>query len=367
MPRPDRYLIEAAARALDVLELFNHQDDIRLSEVVEKLDLVKSTAFRLLYTLEAKGFIERSANGRSYRKRRRFRVGMLSVSRHITFASEVEHGIEVEARRAGLELVIRHHEFDSSRLIKEAEALLSHNLSLLLCYNPDEHLSHVIADRCSSAGVPVVAITFPIPGARLFGINNYRAGIAGGEGLGEQIGRRWSGAVDRVVLLDIPGSSPAQTARNTGMIEGLRRNVRISDSKIMHLHTERGASGPFTAMRRILDDFPRERRIAVLCYNDLNAIGALRATEESDRADHVAILSQGGVAEVRAALRKAHSCMWSAVAHFPERFGERLVPVLTAILQGEPAPATVFTEHVLLTRSNIDRYYPATAKTATVG
>ena len=55
MSRPDRYLIEAAARALDVLEIFNQQDEVRLSEVVEKLGLVKSTAFRLLYTLEAKG------------------------------------------------------------------------------------------------------------------------------------------------------------------------------------------------------------------------------------------------------------------------------------------------------------------------
>src|SRR4051794_2462597 len=109
MSRPDRYLIEAAARALDVLELFSQQDEVRLADVVEKLGLVKSTAFRLLYTLEAKGFIERSANSRSYRKRMRFRVGMLSVSRQITFVAEVEQGIETEAKRAGLDLIIRHH------------------------------------------------------------------------------------------------------------------------------------------------------------------------------------------------------------------------------------------------------------------
>ena len=39
------------------------------------------------------------------------------------------------------------------------------------------------------------------------------------------------------------------------MIEGLRRNVRISDSKIMHLHTERGARGRSPRCVRILDDF----------------------------------------------------------------------------------------------------------------
>lgn len=367
MSRPDRYLIEAAARALDVLEMFNHQDEVRLSEVVEKLGLVKSTAFRLLYTLEAKGFIERSATGRSYRKRMRYRIGMLSVSRHITFVAEVEHGIEAEAKRAGLDLIIRHHEFDSSRVVAETEALLSQNVSLLLCYNPDEHDSHIIADRCAAAGVPIIAITFPIPGARLFGINNYRAGLAGGEGLGEQISRRWSGALDRVVVLDIPGSSPAQKARNTGMVEGLRRNVRVPDGKILHLHIQRGGDGPLSAMRKVLDEHPSDRRIAVLCYNDLNALGALRAADEAGRTDHLAILSQGGVSEVRAALRKARSPLWSAVAHFPEKFGERLIPNVVRVLRGETAPPTIFTEHVLLTRSNVDRYYPPPTRAVAAG
>ena len=365
MSRPDRYLIEAAARALDVLELFNEREEVRLADVVGKLQLVKSTAFRLLYTLEAKGLIERTANGRGYRKRMRYRIGMLSISSSIPFVNEVDLGIEAEAKRAGLELMVRHHEFDSALLISEAESLLTKGLSLMLCYNPDEHASHVVADRCGSAGVPIIAITFPIPGARLFGVNNYRAGVAGGEGLGEQICRRWSGAVDRVIVLDISGNSPAQRARNTGMIEGLRANVRVPDAKILHVHTGHD-EGALQLMRRVLSDCAKDRRIAVLCYNDVNALGALRATEELGRGDQIAILSQGAVAEVRACLRKARSPLWSAVAHFPERFGERLIPHIVRVLRGEATPPTIYTEHVLLTRSNLDRYYP-TSRTATAG
>jgi ribose transport system substrate-binding protein len=366
MPRNERYLIDAVARALDVLELFNEQEEVRLADVVDKLKLVKSTAFRLLYTLEAKGFIERTQNGRAYRKRMRYRIGMLSISKALPFVIEVDRGIEIEARRAGMDLIIRHHEFDSLRLIAEAESLLAQGLSLMLCYNPDEHASHVVADRCASEGVPVIAITFPIPGARLFGINNYRAGMAGGEGLGEQICRRWSGAIDRVVVLDIPGYSPAQRARNTGMIEGLQRHVRVPDARILHVHTDRGDGGPLGVMRGVLAECAKDKRIAVLCYNDANALGALQACEELGRADQVAILSQGGVADVRACLRKARSPLWSAVAHFPERFGERLIPHIVRILRGEATPPTIYTEHVLLTRSNVERYYPA-ARAATAG
>lgn len=365
MAKPDRYLIEAAARVLDVLELFDQRDEVRLSDVIAQLGLVKSTAFRLLYTLEAKGLIERTPNGRTFRKRMRYRIGMLSVSKSIAFVSDVEAGIQAEASRAGLDVAIRHHEFESSRVIEQTEALLGQGISLLLCYNPDEHLSHILADRCAAQNVPVVAITFPAPGARLFGINNYRAGIAGGEGLGEQIARRWSGQLDRVVVLDIPGNSPSQRARNTGMVEGLRRNVRIADSKILHVHIERGGEGPAANMRAVLAQLPNDRRIAVLCYNDLNALGALRAFEEAGRSDHGAILSQGGVEPIRAVLRKSRSPIWSAVAHFPERFGERLIPHLVRLLRGESVPATIYTEHVLLTRANIDRYYPAVTRAAT--
>ena len=208
MPRPDRYLIEAAARAFDVLELFNHQDDIRLSEVVEKLDLVKSTAFRLLYTLEAKGFIERSANGRSYRKRRRYRVGMLSVSRHITFASEVEHGIEVEARRAGLELVIRHHEFDSSRLIKEAKPC-SRKTCLSFSATTRTNICLTSSPTVAPRRVcPSSQSHFPFRARACLASIITALVLAGGEGLGEQIGRQVVRRLDRVVVLDIPEAVP---------------------------------------------------------------------------------------------------------------------------------------------------------------
>lgn len=358
MGKPDPYYIEAAARVLDVLDLFGEHDIVRLTDVIERLGLVKSTAYRLLYTLEKKGCIERLPEGRSYRRRRRHRVGFASISDRIQFVAEVERGIAAEAQRAGLELLVRHHEFDPRRLLEGVEALLASGISLLLCYNPDEHQSHVVADRCAQAGVPIVAITFPVPGARLFGVNNYRAGLAGGEGLGERIIRRWSGQVDRVVVLDIPGSSPAQQARVTGMLEGLRKSVVVPPAKVLHLHTDRQRVNAEVALRDVLDRHPRTRRMAVLCYNDVNALGALRAVEAAGRSEDVLILSQGGTAEVRAHLRRRRSALWGAVAHFPERFGQTVVPMVFRILRGEAAPPTTYTEHVLLTCGNVDRYYP---------
>jgi ribose transport system substrate-binding protein len=257
----------------------------------------------------------------------------------------------------GLDVLIRHHENDAVRLIQNVDEILAAGVSLLLCYNPDEHASHVIADRCSQAGVPVLAITFPVPGARLFGINNYRAGLVGGEGLGDEVRRRWDSRLDFVVVLDIPGNSPAQQARITGMIEGLRGKVGVNDESIVRVHIDRRKKTAISLVRELLEARPRARRIAILSYNDMNALDALRAVEEVKRSQHVLILSQGGVTEVRQELRRPGSPIWGAVAHFPERFGSKLVGLMRRILRGENVPATVYTEHVLLTRANVDAYY----------
>jgi ribose transport system substrate-binding protein len=144
----------------------------------------------------------------------------------------------------------------------------------------------------------------------------------------------------------------------TGMVEGLRKFVHAPPGAVSHLHAGRETRTACDLMHELLAGHPRARRIAVLCYNGLNAIGALRAVEECGRAGDVLIVSQGGVAEVREAIRRRGSPLWGAVAHFPERFGERLIPIVRAILRGEPAPQTTYTEHVLLTRANMRRYYP---------
>jgi IclR family pca regulon transcriptional regulator len=63
-----RYTIEALARGLEVLGLFTaERPALPLSEIVEALGLSKSTAFRILATLEQLGFLEHDPATRRYR------------------------------------------------------------------------------------------------------------------------------------------------------------------------------------------------------------------------------------------------------------------------------------------------------------
>ncbi|HWR51819.1 MAG TPA: substrate-binding domain-containing protein [Bryobacteraceae bacterium] len=351
----DPYYIEAAARMLDVLDLFREGTrELTLADVSKRCGLVKSTAFRMLYTLEKKGYIERVANSRTYRRRERYRVGFASISTTIPFAVDINRGIQTEARRNGIELLIKNNEFDPEATVRNVEELIESGVKLIIVYNSDERISHVIADRCAGANVPVVAITFPVPGAAtVFGVNNYRAGLTGGEALGAHVARAWQGRLDRVVLLDIQGSSPAQQARLTGMLEGMRKRVNVPAGAVLHLHTEYKRRTAENLMQQFLARNPSLRRIVVLSYNDENALRAAEAIRDAGRCPHVLMLSQGGVAAVRAEMARRGTCFWGAVAHYPERFGTGLLPVVVRILRGETVPNAIWTPHALITRADL--------------
>lgn len=63
----DKYVVEAVVKALDVLEAFQDSEELQLSEISRRVSLNKSRAFRLLYTLCERGYVERASDGHRYR------------------------------------------------------------------------------------------------------------------------------------------------------------------------------------------------------------------------------------------------------------------------------------------------------------
>ena len=60
--------VQSLARALDLLEAFPRLGpEIGLSRIAAELGLSKATAYRLLSTLEERGYVERSPGSRDYR------------------------------------------------------------------------------------------------------------------------------------------------------------------------------------------------------------------------------------------------------------------------------------------------------------
>src|ERR1700712_3092680 len=61
--------VESVSRGLEILRLVNQGNGMSLAQVADKAELSRGTAYRMLYTLEAEGLIER--NNGSHRVTRR--------------------------------------------------------------------------------------------------------------------------------------------------------------------------------------------------------------------------------------------------------------------------------------------------------
>ena len=62
----ERYLVPGLVRGLAVLQAFNQEaSEMTISEIAEILNVNRSSAFRLIYTLEASGYL-RKASAKTY-------------------------------------------------------------------------------------------------------------------------------------------------------------------------------------------------------------------------------------------------------------------------------------------------------------
>ncbi len=115
LPRttPGRYVVEAVAKALDVLESFSSDDGLTLHEISRKVGLNKSRTFRLLYTLAGRGYVERSADGL------RYRLGVRLFER----AANVRRNIKDVARPFMLGLHERFNEMVNLSVIDDGQLL----------------------------------------------------------------------------------------------------------------------------------------------------------------------------------------------------------------------------------------------------
>lgn len=60
----ERYILQSVDHALAILELFGSQEELGTADVAKQMAIGKSTAFRLLTTLEKRGFLLKTANAR---------------------------------------------------------------------------------------------------------------------------------------------------------------------------------------------------------------------------------------------------------------------------------------------------------------
>ncbi len=359
----DRNESQTVLRACQVLKAFQHLDEeLALTEVMDRTGLPKTTTFRLLRTLIHGGLIERAAAG-VYRNsfgpitERPFRLGFASQG-DTEFAREVTRGVEAVAAREHVHLVTLNNRYSAREALRNADLLIREQVDLVLEFQTYERVASVIASKFLAANTPVIAIEVPHPGATLFGADNYKAGQIGGRALGRWAREHWNGQVDQLVLMELPIAGSLLELRLAGFVDGLRHELpQIMDMPVAQLN----GRGSFEQVLDVMRKYLRrrgQRRTLVGTVNDICALAAVRAFEEAGTAHQCAVMGQNALREARAELRRPGTRLVGSVAYFPERYGEELIPLALNILRKKPVPSTIFVKHQLLTPRNVDLIYP---------
>jgi ribose transport system substrate-binding protein len=180
-----------------------------------------------------------------------------------------------------------------------------------------------------------------------------------GTALGKWIAETWNGQLDRLIILEEPRVGALPAARLLGQVDGLGEIVgKIDPSKRIYLDSGNTSEQSRAEMRSTLKGLPDEHRIAVVTINDDAAVGALAAARELDRESDVVITGQGADRIARGETRRPGSRLIGSTAYWPERYGEKLIPLAVRILQGEAVPPAVHIDHEFIAAENIDLFYP---------
>jgi len=360
----DRYLVKSVVHAAQLLSAFRSTGEaLPLREISARANLPKSMTFRLLYTLERCGMIEKAGEN-LYRshvrpfKQRPFRLGYAAQGTDYHFSKDVSTSLQRAAAAQGLELICLDNRYSAKTAQRNADVLVREKVDLVVEFQTDEHVAPIVAAKYRAAGIPMIALEIPHPGATYFGANNYEAGLIGGRHLGRWAKLQRCGDDDEIVLITLDRAGSLPRMRLTGMLVGMRETYPpLETTKVSYLDGDGKLGETFDAMRRHLR-MCRARRLLIGAINDPSALGALRAMQEAGRVESCAIMGQNASPEGRAELREPGTRLIGSVAYFPEKYGPEIVAVALDILNRRTVPPAVFVKHRLVTPENVDHVYP---------
>src|SRR3954467_4645451 len=299
----DRYLVKSILHASQLLTAFRTPGEaLSLREISARCGLPKTMVFRLLYTLEKCGMAEKVGQNlyqsrvRPW-KQRLYRLGYAAQGTDYQFSRDVSESLQRAAAAEGIELICLDNRYSAKIAQRNAELLVREKVDLAIEFQTDEEVAPIVAEKYREAGIPMIAIDIPHPGATYYGANNYEAGLIGGRYLGRWVKEHWHSELDEIILLELPRAGNLPQMRLTGMLVGINLVLPTAKNcRVTHLNGDGELGASFEVVRKYIRG-SRSRRLVVGAINDVSAIGALRAFEEAGRADTCAVIGQNASPE----------------------------------------------------------------------
>jgi ribose transport system substrate-binding protein len=278
--------------------------------------------------------------------------------------SEVRESFTLAARAVPFDLVFYDNRRDDARAVANAEAAIARHVDLYVQYHRGPTANAMIGQKLKAAGIPVLAVNDPVPGAPLYTLDNVGAGRVAGEALAQFAARAWSGQPTvSVVIGRVSAAAERVPERVRGVSDALRE--RLPPARITTLDTHGNPAQVAPLLGAVLSANP-SRKVLIAATDDATALAAKAAVEAAGRARDAAIVGQGVDRSIHGGINdrkeidpaNRNSIVIGSVAFYLDRLGYEVLPLALRMLRGEPVPSRTVTPHKLITAANVFVEYP---------
>ena len=277
---------------------------------------------------------------------------------------EVRESFTLAARPHPIDLVFYDNRRDDVRAVENAEAAIVRRVDLYVQYHRGATANATVAQKLKAAGIPVLAVNDPVPGAPLYALDNVAAGRMAGEALAQFAARAWSGQPTVAVAIGrVSAAAERVPDRVRGVTDALRE--RLPAARLTTLDTQGNPAQVAPLLGAFLAANP-SRKVLIAATDDATALAAKAAVETTGRARDAAIVGQGVDRTIHGGINdrkeidptNRNSIVIGSVAFYLDRLGYEVLPLALRMLRGEPVPPRTLTPHKLITAANVFIEYP---------
>src|SRR5205814_7095064 len=149
---------------------------------------------------------------------------------------EVRESFTLAARPYPVDLVFYDNHRDDARAVANAEAAIARRVDLYVQYHRGVAANATVGGKLQAAGIPVLAVNEPVPGAPLYALDNAAAGRLAGEALAQFAARAWAGQPTVAVVIGrVSAAAERVPERVRGVTDALR--ARLPAARLNTLDT----------------------------------------------------------------------------------------------------------------------------------
>ena len=258
------------------------------------------------------------------------------------------------------------NQYDATIGLKNADIMLAKSPDVLINFQFDSKVNSIIATKFGQAGIPIIAVDVPTPGAPFMGVNNFKVAYLAGEVAIEYVETLGGiDMIDNIILMQMPAGGEVLMLRSEGFYQAFADKYGADVVDPITIRADGGAGEAEQAnqaMTDVLSTIPDAEYCVLTSINAQTMSGILSAIQTAGRWDPEKwiVITQG--ADETANQQVVDGLIKASIAYFPEKYGEYLIPASVALMKGEVVPPFMYVDNVVITMDNMAEYYPEMVK-----